>query len=126
MEKQKTLKETSILEPTLVVNASRSHHDDQFQAAEAPEVPTFTELGWRGVDLAGWVGILAPKGLPPELANRLHREIVVATQHPSVVAYIKNAGNDVVTTTPAQFSAYLKSEVERYQKMLPPLGIKMD
>jgi tripartite-type tricarboxylate transporter receptor subunit TctC len=93
---------------------------------EAPEVPTFAELGWSGVDVAGWVGILAPKGVPADLANRLHREIVAATQHPSFVAYIKSAGNDVVTTTPAQFSAYLKSEVERYQKMLPPLGIKMD
>jgi tripartite-type tricarboxylate transporter receptor subunit TctC len=93
---------------------------------EYPDVPTFAELGYEGVDVPAWAGLLAPKGLPLELANRMQREIVVATKYPSFVTYITGAGSDLVTTTPTQFSAYLKSEVGRYQKMLPPLGIKMD
>ena len=94
--------------------------------AEAPDVPTFAELGWQDAEVPAWVGILAPKGVPVAVANQIHQEILEATKHPSFVAYIKSAGNDVITTTPAQFSTYLKSEVERFQRTLSPLGIKMD
>jgi tripartite-type tricarboxylate transporter receptor subunit TctC len=93
---------------------------------EAPDVPTFAELGFKDAEVPAWVGILAPKGLPMDVANQIHQEIVEATKHPSFVAYVKSAGNDVINTPPAQFAAYLKSEVATFQRTLPPLGIKMD
>jgi tripartite-type tricarboxylate transporter receptor subunit TctC len=94
--------------------------------AEAPDAPTFAELGLQEVDVPAWTGYVAPRGMTSDLANRLHKEIATATQHPDFAAYIKTAGNDVITTTPSQFDAYLRSEVNRYGKVLPPLGIKMD
>jgi tripartite-type tricarboxylate transporter receptor subunit TctC len=91
-----------------------------------PDVPTLTELGLKDVDVPAWNGLVAPRGMPLEVANRIHKEVLEAVKHPDFVTYIKNAGNDLTTTTPTHFSAYLKSEVERYRSILPPLGIRMD
>jgi tripartite-type tricarboxylate transporter receptor subunit TctC len=73
-----------------------------------------------------WNGYVAPSSMTPDLANRMHRELAAATQHSDFVAYIKASGNDVTNTTPGHFDAYLRSEVNRYSKVLPPLGIKME
>jgi tripartite-type tricarboxylate transporter receptor subunit TctC len=93
---------------------------------EAPDAPTFAELGLQEVDVPAWLGYVAPRSMTPDLASRIHQEIATATQHPDFVAYIKAAGNDVINTPPTQFDAYLRAEVNRYAKVLPPLGIRMD
>jgi tripartite-type tricarboxylate transporter receptor subunit TctC len=93
---------------------------------EVPDAPTFAELGIKDVDVPTWTGMLGPKGMSRAVANRIHKDIVEAAKHPDYVAYVKLAGNVVITTSPAQFGPYLESEVNRYRKLLPPLGIKLE
>jgi tripartite-type tricarboxylate transporter receptor subunit TctC len=92
---------------------------------EAPDAPTFAELGFK-VDVPAWTGMLGPRGMSAEIANRIHREIVQAAKQPEYLAYVKISGNEIVTTSPKEFSTEYVSEIERYRKVLPQLGIKMD
>lgn len=93
--------------------------------AEAPDAPTFAELGLKA-DVPAWTGMLGPRGMSAELADRIHREIVQAAKQPDYLAYVKVSGNEIVTTSPKEFTAEYASEIERYRKVLPQLGIKMD
>jgi tripartite-type tricarboxylate transporter receptor subunit TctC len=94
--------------------------------AEAPDAPTFAEMGLKDINVPAWTGMLGPRGMSQEMANRIQKEIAVAVKHPDYVAYVKTSGNQVVATTPSEFSAYYASEVNRYRKLLPPLGIKLE
>jgi tripartite-type tricarboxylate transporter receptor subunit TctC len=94
--------------------------------AEAPTAPTFAEMGLKDIDVPAWTGMLGPRGMPADVASRIQSEIALAVKHPDYVAYVKTSGNEVVATTPAQFSTYYEAEVNRYRKLLPPLGIKLD
>lgn len=93
---------------------------------EAPEAPTMKELGLTDVDVPAWTGFVAPVGTPKELIAKIYEEISVATKQKEFIQYVQTAGNDVVATRPDAFDSYLKAEVGKLQKTLPPLGIKMD
>lgn len=93
--------------------------------AEAPDAPTFDELGIKA-DVPSWTGMLGPRGMSAETANRIHRDLTEAAKHPDYIAYVKQSGNQVVMTSPIDFAAEYRSEIERYRKVLPELGIKVD
>jgi tripartite-type tricarboxylate transporter receptor subunit TctC len=92
---------------------------------EAPDAPTFAELGIKA-DVPAWTGMLGPRGMPLELANRIHRDLVQASKQPEYLAYVKVSGNEIVMTSPREFATEYVAEIERYRRILPQLGIKMD
>jgi tripartite-type tricarboxylate transporter receptor subunit TctC len=95
--------------------------------AEAPEAPTFAEIGVTDVDVPAWSGFLAPAGMSPQVLDKIYQEILAATRHQTFVNYVKASGDQrIVVNPPAEFARYVNSETARYRRVLAPLGIKLD
>jgi len=106
------------LRPLAVTSAKRS--------AAAPELPTFTELGYPQVDLVVWYGVLYPARTPPEIVSRLSSEISRAVQAPDVKSKLIQQGVESVGTTPAEFAKFMQSEIQRYGRIIKESGAKPD
>jgi tripartite-type tricarboxylate transporter receptor subunit TctC len=94
---------------------------------ELPEVPTFTELGMKGMVLENWMALYAPKGLPKPVFDRLAEAVQGSLRDPDFAGYLDKVGYTAVPpaeTLPAAQARRAKSEVERWGKLLREAGIK--
>jgi tripartite-type tricarboxylate transporter receptor subunit TctC len=89
-----------------------------------PEVPTAKQAGVANFEVAVWYGILATGGTPREVITRLHAEITKALAAPDVRERLLNAGIDPWPNSPEQFAAFIRSETERYAKVIKSAGVK--
>jgi tripartite-type tricarboxylate transporter receptor subunit TctC len=89
-----------------------------------PDLPTVAESGYAGYDLAGWLGVLAPAGTPPDIVKRLHAEFVAVIAQPDVRTKMVEQGAEPVGNTPAQFAAYMESQIARLKRIAAAAGIK--
>jgi tripartite-type tricarboxylate transporter receptor subunit TctC len=95
------------------------------RAKGAPNVPTVAEGGVPGYAMPDiWLGFLGPRGLPPEIVNRLNAEIARATQAPEIRSRLETAGYEVTGNTPAEFADTIAKSVEVYRKITADAGIK--
>ena len=92
---------------------------------QQPDVPSFTEFGIEA-DIPGWSGFWGPPKLPPPVVDQLYEALRKGAQEKSFQTYTRDNGSDIVCEPPAQFAAYIASEIERYRRILPPLGIQID
>jgi tripartite-type tricarboxylate transporter receptor subunit TctC len=92
----------------------------------APEVPTMIESGVKGYELYVWMGMLAPKGTPAPIIERLHREFVVALRAPAVRSFMDAAAIEPVGSTPAEFGAFFREERARWAKIVKETGARID
>lgn len=83
-----------------------------------PHLPTIAEAGVPGYDNAIWTGLLAPAGTPQPILLRLNEEVRKALQSPDVVNTLAGNGARPSPTTPEQFMAYIKSEIERTAQII--------
>jgi tripartite-type tricarboxylate transporter receptor subunit TctC len=96
------------------------------RSAQAPEIPTVAEAGVPGYEQTAWFGVLAPAGTPREIIGRLNGEIVKLLNSADVKERFGKQGVEVRTSTPEQFSTFLRSEVDRWGKVIREAGIKAD
>ena len=96
------------------------------RSALAPEVPTVAEAGVPGYELSVWFGVLAPAGTPRDIIVRLNTEIVKILNAPDVKDRFAKQGVEVRTSTPEQFSEFLRAEVSRWAKVVQDANIKAD
>jgi tripartite-type tricarboxylate transporter receptor subunit TctC len=90
-----------------------------------PNVPTLEENGIKGVDGGPHFAFYAPVGTPPAVIERLNREVVKLMQEPLVLERFRALAVDLAEPmTPQQFAAYVRSESDRYAKLIPELGLK--
>lgn len=87
-----------------------------------PDVPAISETV-PGYEFAQWYGVLAPTGTPGDIIARLHGEIARALRLPDVRARLAADGAEPVGSTPEEFSAQIKSEIERWAKVARVAGI---
>jgi tripartite-type tricarboxylate transporter receptor subunit TctC len=99
-----------------VVEAKRSH--------ARPDIPTIGETVKGYAVPSSWLGFLAPGKTPPALTQTIAAELVRAIKTPEVTKKLEDAGFEVVTTTPAEFSTILKASIERYKKITADAGIE--
>ena len=83
-----------------------------------PDVPTIAEQGFPDVDVAGWFAAVGPKGLPPAQVKRLHDALVAAFNDPDVKAGFAQRDDFLILDTPEQSAQFLKSEQERYARLV--------
>jgi tripartite-type tricarboxylate transporter receptor subunit TctC len=83
-----------------------------------PDIPTMAEQGFAEVEVLNWQGIVAPKGLPPELIRQLNAAANKALQDPDLREKILSQGNEVGGGTPEQFAALIKAEAPRWAKVV--------
>jgi tripartite-type tricarboxylate transporter receptor subunit TctC len=92
---------------------------------QLPDVPTFGEYG-IAADIPGWSGFWGPPKLPPDMVDALYKSVLKAAHEKSFETFTTDNGGEIVGLPPAEFAAYVASEIERYKKVLPPLGIQID
>jgi len=91
----------------------------------AREVPTLEEAGVPGYEAIGWFGTVAPARTPPEIVNRLNREIAAALQVPEIRARALDAGTEPHTNSPQEFAALIREETAKWAKVIKTAGIKL-
>ncbi|MBI4192532.1 MAG: tripartite tricarboxylate transporter substrate binding protein [Betaproteobacteria bacterium] len=91
-----------------------------------PDAPTFGESGVSGMVVINWVGVMGPAGMPKNVVSRIHDEVVKAVRASDTQEKFSAAALDVATTTPEEFKAMLKSEFDRWGKVVKQAGVKPD
>lgn len=91
-----------------------------------PNVPTIIEAGIAGYDADLWFGLFAPTKVPAERLNRIHRDIVEALGSSDVRERFATLGADGIGSSPAAFTAFLKAENDKWQKVVKASGAKID
>ena len=90
-----------------------------------PNVPTVNESGVPGYEATIWLGIMAPKGTPKEIVDRLNAEIAKIIAKPEIRDAWAKQGAVPMTMTPDQFGAYLKQDIEKWAKVIKTAGIDL-
>jgi tripartite-type tricarboxylate transporter receptor subunit TctC len=85
-------------------------------------VPTFAEQGLPGFESIGWFGIVAPAKTPPAVVARLNAALVAELKEPSVVERIRALGAEPMPLTPAEFSAFIVREIDKWTKVVAASG----
>jgi tripartite-type tricarboxylate transporter receptor subunit TctC len=96
------------------------------RSPELPDVPTYTELGIKNMTEAGWFGIVAPAGTPPEVVNKLSLAVQKATRMPEFVKKLSDTGGTPIGNTPEQFGVQIKDALARYAEVAKKANIKLD
>ena len=96
------------------------------RAIVAPELPTIAESGYPGFEVRSWYGLLAPTGTPKTIIDKLSSQIAAVLRQPEVIAKLASDGAEPGGDTPAEFAAYIKSEAERWGKVVKTAGIRAD
>jgi tripartite-type tricarboxylate transporter receptor subunit TctC len=96
------------------------------RAAALPDVPTVDESGVKGYESTNWYCILGPANLPRPIVERWHKEMTAALNSPEIKQALFDRGIDAAPTSPAEFTAFLKSETAKWTKVVKASGIKPD
>lgn len=102
------------LRPLAVTTAKRSSF--------FPEVPTLDEAGVKGYEFSTWYGLLVPAATPKPIVDRINAETRKALESPAVREQFVKQGLEPVSSTPAEFAAYLRSEVAKWSKVVKASG----
>jgi len=92
----------------------------------APALPTIGESRLPGFDINTWFGIFVPAGTPRDVVDRLHAEFTRALAMPDIRERLVNLGAEPVGNRPEEFAAYIKSEGEKYARVIRASGAKAD
>ena len=99
-----------------ITSASRSR--------TAPDVPTMEEAGVPGFVNTSWLGMLGPRDLPADVANRLSAEVKKAVSVPEVRDKLFGYGAEIVAGTPDEFSAYIRAEMAKWAAVAKHIDLK--
>jgi tripartite-type tricarboxylate transporter receptor subunit TctC len=91
--------------------------------ARAPEVPTFAEGGVPGYEVAGWYGICGPAGLPKAVLAKFNESLVKVLGSAEMQQKLGDQGIDITPSSPAQFEAYVKTEMTKWAKVVKDAGL---
>jgi len=96
------------------------------RSPSTPELPTIAETGVKGYEAGSWYGLSVPAGTSKEIIARLHAETIKVLGLPDVKERLFNAGFEIVTSTPEQFAAFTRSEIQKWGKIVKSAGLKVD
>lgn len=107
--------------PLAVTSAQRS--------SQLPDVPTVRESGvpeFKDFEAVGWLGLMAPKGTPPEILQRLNREVVELLRGEQLSRFIRDRGSEPAPTTGAEFDRFIASEIRQWGAAVKASGASVD
>ena len=96
------------------------------RAAVAPQLPTIAESGIKGYAVDAWFGIVAPAGVPKDVVAKLNAAIVNGVKAADVKQRFHDLGYEAIGDTPEQFTATIKSDIEKFGRVIKAAGIKAD
>jgi len=91
-----------------------------------PNVPTFSESGYPNYEAINWFGILAPKGVSPDIVKRLNSEIVRIVNAVDVKERYVTLGAEPLSATAEQTEAFIRNEIEKWAKIVKISGARID
>ncbi|MDB5741751.1 MAG: Tripartite-type tricarboxylate transporter, receptor component TctC [Polaromonas sp.] len=91
-----------------------------------PDVPTLVELGYKGVEASSWYGLFAPAGTPPAIIARLNKEMVALGKDPEHREQLFKQGQEAVYSTPEELAAYVKSESDKWSRVIKTAKIQAE
>lgn len=91
-----------------------------------PQVPTFTEAGLPGLDIAFWQGILAPAGTPKTIVDKISTELARILAMPDIKEKLVFQGVEPFINTPEQFAALIKADLAKFAKLIKTANIKLE
>ena len=94
------------------------------RSASLPDVPTTLEAGYPNSDYVFWVGLFAPAATPRAIIDRLHAETAKALNEPAIKDALKKLGADPMEMTPAQFDAFVRTEIDVNAALVKAAGIQ--
>jgi len=92
------------------------------RSAAVPGIPTIAESGVKDYEVSGWYGVLAPAGLNAEALSRLNTETNRAMRQPDVIKRLSAEGVDAVASTPEEFAARIRREIEKWGAVVRASG----
>ena len=96
------------------------------RSRSAPDVPTIAESGFPGFEGSSWFGMVGPAGLPREITLKLQKEVSSIIAMPAIAEKLIQQGADPVGDSPESFTAYMKSETEKWAKVVKAGNMKAD
>jgi tripartite-type tricarboxylate transporter receptor subunit TctC len=99
------------------------------RAASFPELPTMAEAGGKalaGFDVSTWFGLFAPAATPPAIVATLNEEFRRALGTPEIRERLARMGAEPAPTTPAEFAAFIRQELAKYEKVVKFSGARVD
>ena len=96
------------------------------RSPQLPDVPTVMESGVPDYEAYVWMGLLAPKGTPPAIIDRLQREVTAVLAEDEVRRYMAGAGIEIVGSPPSEFGRFIRHEKEQWAKVIRDTGAKVD
>jgi tripartite-type tricarboxylate transporter receptor subunit TctC len=96
------------------------------RVAALPNVPTFKEVGLEPVNRMAYYGLIGPKGMAPDVVNKIHAAATDALKDAGVRKRIEDTGSLVVGNSPSEFTAQIKAEFEVYKGVVAKQKLKLD
>ena len=96
------------------------------RSAAMPDVPTLNEAGVPGYDATIWLGLIAPKGTPPAIVNRLNAAVTKIVAAPDVQADWAKQGAVALTMSPDAFAHYLADDIVKWERIVKLSGARAD
>jgi tripartite-type tricarboxylate transporter receptor subunit TctC len=93
------------------------------RSAIAPELPTFAESGLPGYEVSGWYGLLAPSKTPPDIIAALNKTVIAALADDATRSKLLSSGAEPVGSSPTEYAATIKSEIEKWKKVVEVTGV---
>ncbi len=89
-----------------------------------PDVPTMAELGVPDFEVGTWSGLIGPKGMPPEVVQKINAAVNAVVNDPAIRKRLVEEGTEVRTMSAAQFGDFIRAENKRWVKVVKDAGIK--
>jgi len=96
------------------------------RSTQLPEVPTIAESGFPGFEVINWYGILAPVRTPRDAIARLNREINGIVRTPDIRSRLIGYGLEVVESTPEEYTAFRKADVEKWARIIKETNLRYE
>jgi tripartite-type tricarboxylate transporter receptor subunit TctC len=94
---------------------------------QLPDVPTFNEVGIKGFDVTNWYSVMGPKGLPKEIVAKINDAVKKAIADPDIRLKLEAQGVQFGgANTPEEFTAFVRAELAKYQRLVKELNVKAD
>ncbi|MCC7487349.1 MAG: tripartite tricarboxylate transporter substrate binding protein [Burkholderiales bacterium] len=91
-----------------------------------PGLPTMSEAGLPGYEVTGWYGLVVASAAPKVVMERVHAESAKALRQKDVIDQLANQGSDAVGSAPAEFAAFIRSETEKWGKVIKAAKMRLD
>lgn len=120
---------TSVLTTAAVIKAGRVRViavGSLKRSPALPDTPTIAESGYPGFDVISWWGLLGQSAMPKEIVARLNKDVVAIMASQDAKDRIGALGADIVTNTPGEFAAYIKSEIAKWGQAIKDSGARVD